>query len=51
MVSGMKLDVSGLTVREFEEAFAQAAAVSVQNVGGSVVVDCKMVWTDADEID
>ena len=47
----MKLDVSGLTVREFNEAFARAAAIEVGGMGGNVVVDCKMVWTNEDEIE
>jgi len=46
----MKLDVSGLTVREFNEAFARAAAVAVEGSGGNVVVDCKMVWNDETEL-
>jgi hypothetical protein len=51
-VFGMKLDVSGLTVREFNETFARAAAVAVEVVGsgGNVVVDCKMVWDDETEL-
>ena len=49
-VFGMKLDVSGLTVREFNEAFARAAAIAVKGSGGNVVVDCKMVWDDETEL-
>ena len=49
-VFGMKLDVSGLTVREFNEAFARAAAIAVKGSGGNVVVDCKMVWNDETEL-